>query len=125
MCLQCGPQGAGPLVAFAFETLTVSTAALPLSIATYQPQSQGRESAIYAMITNPADGAATEILRYRFDGPAPTDTVGHMLAPGDKLEVCATNLRQLKLIRDANSTGDVLLAVTYSHVASGPGQGGF
>lgn len=122
-CLGCLPGGIPQ--AFAFETLTVSSTALGCTVATYQPQSQGRESAVHAFITNPVNGAATEIVRYRFDGVAPTATVGHMLAPGDHLELCAANLRNAKFIGDTDATGDVLLAITYSHASSGPGQGGF
>jgi len=92
-------------VAFAFETLTVSTAAIGPTDATITPN-VGYE-ATYGLFT-----VESNDVRYRFDGTAPTDAVGHLLQAEQNLEVHGKeNLANLKFIR---VSGDASVSCTYA-----------
>ncbi len=52
--------------------------------------------------------------RYRYDGTAPTNTVGHKIVGPIEFDVEGENdIRNFKIIRDTTSTEDVLLTVTF------------
>ena len=59
----------------AYETLTVSTSAVPFTSATF-----GRANAAFVTV----EGSP---VRYRVDGTAPTSSVGHELLVGDVLRL--------------------------------------
>ena len=96
------PQGA--MDAFAFETITVSSTALPFTVAT-----------AFVAGTGPAEGALVTVLgdnvRFRLDGIVPTATVGHLVTAGQSIQVCGTlNARRFRMIRQ---TTDATVTVTY------------
>jgi hypothetical protein len=81
-----------------FQTLTVSTAALSLSVPT------GVTAAYLTCETND--------IRYRVDGNDPTATVGHVLVKGELLIMRGRQiLQQIRMIR--LGAGDSVLSCTY------------
>lgn len=89
-----------PTSYYAFETLTVSTVSVGLTAATFDQQE-------FALIT-----VETAAVRFRLDGTAPTSTVGHVLSPGDTLEL--TSGEQLSMIRFIRRDGvDATLSCSY------------
>lgn len=81
------------MVAFGFETLTVSTAAIGPTLATISP-GPGYD-AQYGLFT-----VRDDAVRFRFDGGDPDANTGHYLAESLNLEIHgAENLRNLKFIR--------------------------
>ena len=64
-------------MAINFETITVSTVAKTITATLIDQQHDN------ALITCEAAS-----VRFRLDGTAPTATVGHVLDPGDVLELC-------------------------------------
>jgi len=94
---------------FAFETVTVADSSKALTAGTYAPVNQDK-SRIRAFCT--LTGGQ---IRYRYDGTAPTNTVGHLASFGDVIYLEGTvNVEQFRAIR----TGDVsaTLSVTYERV---------
>lgn len=94
----------GLAVPYAQESVTVSTAAVILTAATYNPTDGPKP--IEALITV---GAAD--VRVWFTGTAPTDTVGHIFASGQSFTICAATIPRFQAIRDGGS--DAVLSVTY------------
>ena len=91
-------------VAFGFETLTVGAAAIGPTVATIYP-ADGYE-ATYGLFT-----VETNDVRYRMDGTAPTDAVGHLLQAEQNLEVHGKeNLRNLLFIQ---VSGGATISCTY------------
>lgn len=90
---------------FAFETLTVSTVALPFTSATYAPTGQLRASvARFTVEAQP--------IRYREDGAAdPTAAVGHLVAAAaPPTEICGTiAVANTKLIRQGGVDASVMV----------------
>ena len=95
-------------VAYAFESLTVSTTALPFTVATYTPASTGIRP-IEATVT-----IATANVRIRLDGAAPTSTVGHLYLAGQSFVVCAPTIPLFRTIRDTGSAVDAVLTISYA-----------
>ena len=93
-------------VPFAFETITVSTAVKILTVATYVPVDGPRATAAFISV-------AAYDSRVRFDGVAPTSTVGHLMTAGTFFTVCENTLTRLTMIRDTGAGGDSLVTVTY------------
>lgn len=81
-----------------FQQLTVSTAALALTIPT--------GTLFIVLILDPTNG-----LRYRDDGTDPTATVGMPIAGGGVAYVDAPSISKLKLIRSGAS--DAIVNATY------------
>lgn len=104
----------GALPPMGFEAITVSTAAVALTTATYQVSvdnggSKDRVTAKLATIT-----VETDSIRVRFDGTAPTSTNGHLFQAGDVIElVSMTQVKNFKAIRSSAAVGDAKLMVTY------------
>lgn len=92
-------------VPFAYESLEPEATALKLTTATYAP-AQGQ--AVMAFITT---DAGSEILRYRVDGPAVTDSTGHQLQAGSTLTICGAAIRNFSVISESGSAGAMF--VTY------------
>lgn len=89
--------GQGMFKSTNFVVLVVTAAALPLS--------SFDEKAIRAMITVEGSNA-----RYRYDGIAPTASIGHLVSSGDVIQVLGpTNLSSFQAI----SIGTTTLMVTY------------
>ena len=65
------PGLASPLIPYAFETITVSTAAIGFTVAT---MTAGGRSPVLVQVTLTGDD-----IRYRVDGTSPTGTVGHLI----------------------------------------------
>ena len=89
--------GAFPLQATAQEALVVSSTAIGPTTATINaPQAGGfRKRAKAALIS-----VETQSVRLRFDGTAPTASVGHLLATGDYVLVRGEdNVSRILLIR--------------------------
>ena len=87
--------------AFAFESITVSTAVKTFTAAT--------------MINARAANCSTETdsIRYRFDSGDPSSTVGHSAAANSTLAIYGiNNLRNFKMIR--SGSGDATVRCTYS-----------
>lgn len=93
--------------AFAFESITVSTAVKTVTVATAFPS--GTPGARAALCTTEADS-----IRYRYDGGAdPSSTVGHSVASGATLTIYGSNnIRNLKMIR--SGSGDATVRCTYA-----------
>lgn len=91
-------------VAFAKETITVSSTAIGLTKATYNPAASGR-TALVAFMTVAADN-----IRVWFDGSIPTATVGHLITSGSGLMICSADLPKFLAIRQ---TTDATVSVTY------------
>lgn len=86
----------------AFESVTVSTNSTALTTATLN-------DAQFALIT-----VETAAVRFRIDGTAPTASVGHVLEPGDILELDRNS--QLAEIRFIRRDGvDATLRVSYGN----------
>lgn len=93
------------LVPMGFESITVSTASIGFTAGTFAPS--GGLPADLAVVT-----IASQNIRYRDDGVAPTDTVGHIGVAASALTVCGlTAIRQIRFIRDDAS--DSTLSVSY------------
>ena len=75
-------------MAINFETLTVSTTAVAITATIIDQQHDN------ALITCEAAS-----VRFRLDGTAPTATVGHVLDPGDILELRGCELGKFQAIR--------------------------
>ena len=92
-----------PIVAWsAFETLTVSSTALPLTEAL-------AENASFVTVT-----VESQAVRFRLDGVAPTATVGHVLTAGDSLELVGFwEIDQFRVIR--RDASDATLSVSYGN----------
>lgn len=103
---QVGTQTTSVYDAFAFESLTVSTAVKSFTTATAFPS--GTPGARLATCTTETDS-----IRYRFDSGDPTSSVGHSAAANSTLLVYgANNIRNFKAIR--SGSGDVTVRCTYS-----------
>jgi hypothetical protein len=93
------------LTPFAFEEITVSTAAIGFTAATFKPS--GQTPAAYAYVTVETNG-----IRWRTDGSDPTSSVGHALAAGGTLELAGkTELTNFRAIRSGGA--DAALKVTF------------
>ena len=87
--------------AFAFESITVSTAVKSFTAATMN-------NARVATCTTETDS-----IRYRFDSGDPTSSVGHSVAANSSLTVYGiNNLKNFKMIR--SGSGDATVRCTYS-----------
>ena len=87
--------------AFSFQTLTVSTTAVSLTATVGQLNSH---RAIITVEDAP--------IRFRYDGTAPTSSVGHVLYPGDKLILEGrANISQFRAIRSGNV--DATLSISH------------
>jgi len=93
-------------VPFTQESITVSTSAAILTVATYRPT--GGPNAIQAMIS-----IGAQPIRVWFTGIAPTATVGHYFAANTVFYVCNDTLAKLIMIRDTAAGGDAIASVTY------------
>lgn len=90
---------------FDFETLTISSSAVSLTEATYDPTPG--PGAAYTLMSVEADQ-----IRFRLDGTAPTATVGHLVNVGDTIELHGNdNIRNFRAIR---VTADATLTVSYA-----------
>lgn len=109
----CYGQTSAPLVAFNFETVTVSTSSIGLTATTFNPTNcvQNDTCAVQATLTFAVDES-----RWRADGGAPTSTVGHLAASGGTMTVCQADLPAFRAIRSSGSAASVLLSVTYFRV---------
>ena len=93
---------------FGHENLVVSTAAVGVTRGTAFPGGLGNADAYYALCT-----VELAPVRYRYDGQAtaPDSTHGHLLLPGDVLEVYSPqNLAALRFIREGAIDANVMLS---------------
>lgn len=94
-------------VPYAFETLTVATVGLPLTHATYQDPF-GDTPPDRAEI-GPVEAGAC---RYRYDGPDPTASVGHLLDVGVQLVLEGPDaIQKFRIIRQGSVSASI--PVTY------------
>jgi hypothetical protein len=102
-----GPGGCAKsdfLTPFAFEQITISSTALPLTATTHSPS--GAQPAALAVVI-----VETNSVRYRTDGLNPTATVGMPAAAGLPLTVCGPqSIRNVRFIRQS---ADATLSVEY------------
>jgi hypothetical protein len=92
---------------YAFETITVSTAAIGF---THAKWGVGQHEHVRAVVTN-----AGGVVRYRYDGSDPSATVGHLFGHGDMLIVeSSVNFVQFKAIAAGTNAG--ILSVTYERI---------
>lgn len=91
--------------AMAFESITVSSAAVGFTTATYGNPSSGA-AAKAALVTLETNG-----VRWRADGTDPTASVGHLMGVGDAIEVYGS--LDLASIRFIATGGDATARVTY------------
>lgn len=90
---------------YAFETITVADSSVGFTVAKYAPT--GERRAGVAVVT-----VETAPFRWRADGTAPTNTVGHLSEAFSSLQVCgATAIRQWRGIRTTGSSSTI--HVTY------------
>lgn len=100
-----GCTNAPSLNPFAFEQVTVSTASIGFTAATFAPS--GQTPADFAVVS-----VESQAIRYRDDGVAPSTTVGHVVAAASSFTVCGLNsIRIVRFIRDDAS--DATLDVSY------------
>lgn len=101
--------------AFAFETITVSTVAIGFTNATISPTNAPSAKAAFCTI----EAASAQTIRYRYDGTAPTASVGHYAlaavvgtaAPQTLSLQGINNLLRFRAIRQGAT--DVTLRCTY------------
>lgn len=97
---------AGLFKAFAHEKITVSNSAVSLTTATYTTDGEKAKRAIITV--------ESAQLRYRYDGTAPTSSVGHLLNPFDVITILGSdNITNFKAIR-AGST-DAAISCSYEN----------
>lgn len=100
----------GPLHAYDYEAITVSTTAVALTatkVRAFDATSTLRTEAKEVLIT-----VETQAVRFRIDGSNPTATEGHVLQPGDSLTIYGlTNIDRFRAIRKDAADGTV--RVTY------------
>ena len=88
--------------AYNFETVSITTSSTTIT------STVGLMNAHRAVITCEGDQ-----IRFRYDGTAPTSTVGHILNPGDKLILEGrSNILSFRAIRSSAATADATLAIT-------------
>ena len=88
-------------IGFAFGSGTVSSTALALTDAPFSISQPNVDAADRIRVT-----AATQDLRYRYDGGDPTASVGHLLAVGQTLILDGqNNISQFKIIRATGADG--------------------
>lgn len=110
----------GPSYAYAFETLTISTAAVGCTAATIKVIAAGTGApGDHAALTYTREACEafvtceSQAVRYRWDGTDPTSSVGHILNPGDTLTIEGyDNIKAFRAIR--KDAADSTLQVTYS-----------
>ncbi len=97
------------MINYKFETLTVSTVAVPFTATTiYNLQPFVKLSAFVTIEGNN--------IRYRFDGTAPTSTVGHLGSVGETITFDKIDdIMNFKAIKDSLSAGDSTLTVSYKN----------
>lgn len=84
---------------YAFEQVTVANTAIGLTSATIS-QGGGHKQVVAASCR-----IETAEVRYRFDGTAPTSTVGALLEPGDTIVLTdAVAMKQLQFIRTGSTS---------------------
>lgn len=89
-------------VSFNFQSLTVSTTAVSPTATV------GDLKAHRAVIT-----VETDQIRFRYDGTAPTSSVGHIMNPGERLIMEGrSNISGLQFIRSSAATADAVLRIT-------------
>lgn len=94
-----------PVVSYAFEQVTISTASLGFTSTKYDPGNG--TPAIHALVT-----VESAQIRYTVDGTTPTTMVGHLKEVGDEFEVWgSTDIKNFRAIRTGGT--DASLAVTY------------
>lgn len=85
---------------FAYESITVSSASIGFTSATYAPA--GQTAASVALVTT-----ETNPIRFRSDGTAPTSSEGHLAAASSQIEVCGAaavaNFRMIRTGSDATA----------------------
>lgn len=92
-----------PLKAFAFETKTVSTAAVGLTAATYSPTGGVQASVAVVTIVNPMRWSVAS---------TPTAALGHLAADASSIKLCGiADIAAFLSIRSGGS--DSVLTVTY------------
>ena len=93
------------LNAYAHETITVSTTALPLTASVYN-LGGGEAGPQMALLTT-----ATDSCRFWLNGAAPTSTVGHVLTAGSTITLYGNSIQTFRVIRSGSA--DVPLSCTY------------
>lgn len=89
----------------AWDDLTVSTSAVPIPAGVKEVT--GFDQADAAVIT-----VADDDIRFRFDGTAPTATVGHFAAAGDQIILRGqSQVDNFQAIRDTSAVGDATLYI--------------
>ena len=90
-------------MAYAFETITVSSTALGFTAATFDT---GGGAPLAALVT-----VESQPIRFRADAASPTTTVGHPASAGQMIDVCGEgNVRRFRMIRTGT---DSTVTVTY------------
>lgn len=84
-----------------FQVITVSTTSIGIAAATRD----GAKNCYLTVETNP--------IRWRYDGAAPTSTVGHPVAAGGQIVLTTrTEMDSFKAIRDTTASGDATVEAT-------------
>ncbi len=84
----------GTICIYNFETLTVSSTALPVTESKRVPGAN-LAACRYLFCT-----VETDAVRYRLDGTAPTATVGHLVQVGQNIEIHGEeNVQNFRVIR--------------------------
>lgn len=97
---------------FAFETITVSTAAIGLTDATINPTASGGIQAKGAILT--VEAATGEFMRVRMDGTDPTATVGAEVDDQNVIRILGLDaLTKFRAIRDTGNAADVTVSAHY------------
>lgn len=92
------------MAAFAFEKLTVTSAAKSLTEAKYAPA--GQRIAMRALVT--VEGAP---IRYRSDGTNPDADTGHFLVPTDTLIVIGPDaIKKIRFFADGGTDGTIMVS---------------
>jgi len=87
----------------AYESISVSSTAVILTVATYGPRP-------YAFIT-----VETAPIRFRLEGTAPTATEGHLAEPGDVIHL--RNHDQLQDFQAIRTGADAVIKCSYGNTS--------
>ena len=109
------PLGDGvEFTAFSFESVTVDDASTSITASVTGTAPRAGEPAVIRRGQRALVTVATAQIRFRYDGTAPSSTVGHLAEAGDKLEILGyDNILNFRAIRTTatNATLSVTLEI--------------
>ena len=102
------------LTAFNFASVTVDDASTSITASVTGTATRAGEPAVVRRAQRALVTVATAQIRFRYDGTAPSSTVGHLAEAGDKLEILGyDNILNFRAIRTTatNATLSITLEI--------------